>query len=169
MLNLTRKVGESVMIGDDIEVTVSSITRNATAITITGVPHTKRTTLMPGKLFHLREGVGVVLRKSRRGEVRLGFVAPKTLPVHRREVYDRGPRIHTTVGLYPNGDYKVNGVEAEHFLGHLAYNRKFRPGRALFVDGICVLKGIGITDDELDAFVEKAESLKVSVASEEYH
>lgn len=55
--------------------------------------------------------------------------------------------IHTTVGVYPNWKalgsvgYKVNGVLDEHLHGHIDYNRKFRPGRALFVDGVCMNQG----------------------------
>jgi hypothetical protein len=50
-------------------------------------------------------------------------------------------KIHHTRGLYPNGDFKDNGVRAENLESHIDYNRTFRPGRALLVDGKCVLKG----------------------------
>lgn len=48
MLTLTRKVGEVIRIGDDIE---------------------------------------VVVKEIRRGQVRVGIVAPKEVPIHREEVY----------------------------------------------------------------------------------
>jgi len=54
-------------------------------------------------------------------------------------------KIHTTVGLYPSGDYKVNGVDSEDLQGHIDYNTATRFGRALFVDGKCVYKGLGVT------------------------
>jgi hypothetical protein len=55
--------------------------------------------------------------------------------------------IHTTVGVYPNwrflGEhgYKTNGVLPEHLESHIEYNKTFRWGRALFVDGKCVYPG----------------------------
>lgn len=50
MLILTRKVGETLMIGDEIEVTILSLKGN---------------------------------------QVRIGVNAPKEVPVHREEIYDR--------------------------------------------------------------------------------
>ena len=50
MLILTRKVGETLMIGDEIEVTILSLKGN---------------------------------------QVRIGVNAPKDVPVHREEIYDR--------------------------------------------------------------------------------
>lgn len=50
MLVLTRNTGEKIMIGDDVEVTVLSVTGN---------------------------------------QVRLGVEAPKDVPVHREEIYQR--------------------------------------------------------------------------------
>ena len=49
--------------------------------------------------------------------------------------------IHTTIGLYANGSYKINGVRAEDLEDHVEYNKTFRFGRSLFVDGKCVHKG----------------------------
>lgn len=49
MLVLSRKVDESIMIGDDVEVVICDV---------------------------------------RGDKVRLGITAPKTIPVHRREIYD---------------------------------------------------------------------------------
>lgn len=50
MLILTRRVGEAICIGDEIEVRILSI---------------------------------------RGGQTRLGIVAPKAIPVHREEIYER--------------------------------------------------------------------------------
>lgn len=49
--------------------------------------------------------------------------------------------IHHTVGVYPNGSMKTNGVDAKHLKDHIQYNLDYRPGRALFVDGVCVYEG----------------------------
>lgn len=56
-------------------------------------------------------------------------------------------KIITTVGVYANwkslgGDgYVVNGVAEQELSGHVEYNKTFRPGRALFVDGQCLNQG----------------------------
>lgn len=55
--------------------------------------------------------------------------------------------IHTTIGVYANGDYKSNGVESKNLAGHIQYNIKLRPGRALFVDGLCIHKGYLSTEE----------------------
>ena len=49
--------------------------------------------------------------------------------------------IHTTIGVYNNGERKVNGVTTEHLVAHIAYNLRLRPGRAFFVDGLCLNYG----------------------------
>lgn len=51
------------------------------------------------------------------------------------------PKIYSSVGVYPNGDIKTNGVHENNILTHIGYNVFYRPGRALFIDGICVHKG----------------------------
>lgn len=49
--------------------------------------------------------------------------------------------IHTTIGVYLNGDYKVNGVKTENLESHIEYNKEMRFGRALLVDGKVVHLG----------------------------
>ena len=49
--------------------------------------------------------------------------------------------MYTSVGVYQNGQYKVNIVRDEDLENHIEYNRTFRFGRGLFIDGKCVLKG----------------------------
>ena len=49
--------------------------------------------------------------------------------------------MHVTVGAYMNGAYKVNIVEDEDLEDHINYNKTFRFGRGLFVDGKCVNQG----------------------------
>lgn len=48
---------------------------------------------------------------------------------------------HLTLGVYPNGDYKYNVVREEDLQSHIEYNKKFRPGRLLYVDGERVNNG----------------------------
>jgi hypothetical protein len=49
--------------------------------------------------------------------------------------------IHHTVGVYPDGSYKQNGVSAANLAHHIAYNKEYRPGRALFVDKRLIHRG----------------------------
>ena len=49
--------------------------------------------------------------------------------------------IHTTMGVYRNGEKKYNGVPSEYLADHLSYNIFLRPGRALFLDGVCINRG----------------------------
>ena len=46
-----------------------------------------------------------------------------------------------TIGIYLNGDYKLNNVAEEHLEYHIRYNLNHRPGRALVVDGEIVNTG----------------------------
>lgn len=50
-------------------------------------------------------------------------------------------KIHHTRGVYNNGEFKDNGVSAEHLAEHIEYNKTFRFGRALLVDGVVVYNG----------------------------
>jgi hypothetical protein len=49
--------------------------------------------------------------------------------------------IHTTIGIYLDGSYKVNGVQDQDLNSHIEYNKTFRFGRALIVDGKIVHLG----------------------------
>lgn len=62
-------------------------------------------------------------------------------------------KIHTTIGVYLNGDIRLNGVKSENLESHINYNKKNRWGRGLFVDGKCVNKGY--LSDEQVQFYEK--------------
>ncbi|MEA5459106.1 hypothetical protein VB796_08665 [Arcicella sp. LKC2W] len=63
-------------------------------------------------------------------------------------------KIHTTIGVYANGDIKINGVTEEYLESHLEYNRGARPGRSLFLDGKCVQKGY-LSDKTIEEFEAK--------------
>lgn len=49
--------------------------------------------------------------------------------------------MHYTVGVYSNGRYVINVVKDEDFEDHVLYNKTFRFGRGLFVDGKCINQG----------------------------
>ncbi len=49
--------------------------------------------------------------------------------------------IHHTMGVYNDGSRKHNGVTSENLAGHIRYNLRLRPGRAFFVDGMCLNEG----------------------------
>jgi hypothetical protein len=69
--------------------------------------------------------------------------------------------IHTTIGLYANGEKKYNGVANEDLQYHIEYNKKWRFGRALIVDGECVYEGV-VSKDIIDKAVaeQKANPVK---------
>lgn len=50
-------------------------------------------------------------------------------------------KIVTTIGLYPNGNYKTNGVTIKNLLFHIYYNLTMRFGRALIINGIMIYNG----------------------------
>lgn len=77
--------------------------------------------------------------------------------------------VHTTIGLYLNGDFKVNGVLPEHLESHVAYNKSARFGRALFVDGTCVYNGY-LKEDQIKAFEDRIrkENIKQEVCTAPY-
>ena len=49
--------------------------------------------------------------------------------------------MHVTLGAHMNGVYKVNIVRDEDLEYHIQYNKKFRFGRGLFLDGKCINQG----------------------------
>ena len=48
---------------------------------------------------------------------------------------------HISVGVYSNGKYVVNIVKDEDLEWHIKYNKTFRFGRGLFIDGKCINQG----------------------------
>lgn len=68
------------------------------------------------------------------------------------------PTIYTTIGVYANHSYKVNGVSVEHIDSHIDYNITYRPGRALFVNGVCKHKGY-LNDEEIAEFKVKLKDI----------
>lgn len=77
-------------------------------------------------------------------------------------------KIYTTIGVYPNSEIgniasvKVNGVLEEHLKSHIDYNKTWRFGRALFVDGVCVYEGY-VDPEKLKKWAKALESFPVLV------
>lgn len=68
--------------------------------------------------------------------------------------------IHHTMGVYLNGDRVHNGVTSEHLAQHIDYNQTFRPGRAFFVDGVCLNKGY-LTPETVAALIAELQAAPV--------
>ena len=62
--------------------------------------------------------------------------------------------IITTVGIYPDGSFKLNGVAPEHLESHIKYNKEWRFGRALVVDGKIEYSGY-LKDEDIIAVMKK--------------
>jgi hypothetical protein len=77
--------------------------------------------------------------------------------------------IHHTVGVYPNGQYKENGVLPVHLFDHVQYNMFWRPGRALFVDGTLVYAGIMTPESLANAIKTVATLPPVTQCTVPYH
>lgn len=77
--------------------------------------------------------------------------------------------IHTTIGVYANGDFKSNGVSSESLQAHIDYNINYRWGRALIVDGEIVYKGY-LSEERLNEMLEgKLKNIKHTVDTAPYH
>ena len=71
--------------------------------------------------------------------------------------------IHHTRGVYPDGTFKDNGVDSLLLPGHIWYNMKFRPGRALIVDGFCIHESsIGCNEEDIKSAIEATKEPKES-------
>lgn len=60
----------------------------------------------------------------------------------------------TTIGVYNNGDFVINGVSKYDLPLHICYNLVYRPGRALFVNGHLVNRGY-LTEERCEEFIKK--------------
>lgn len=64
--------------------------------------------------------------------------------------------LHVTLGVYTNGQYKYNVVRDEDLESHIDYNKTFRFGRLLYVDGKRVYNGC-IKEECLERYDKIAE------------
>lgn len=76
-------------------------------------------------------------------------------------------KIHTTIGVYLNGDYKINGVSEANLDFHIHYNKTYRFGRALLVDGKVVHRGC-FRESDIPNLEEKFKDIKVDKESKSY-
>jgi len=76
--------------------------------------------------------------------------------------------IHTTIGVYRNGDYKVNGVDSEWLESHIEYNKENRWGRALLVDGKVVYLG-DYKESEREDLEARFKDIKVTIDTRPYN
>lgn len=76
-------------------------------------------------------------------------------------------KIHTTIGVYFNGDFKINGVLPEHLKSHIEYNKNMRFGRALLVDGKVVHLGY-YNESDRKRLEEKFKHIKVDRDTKPY-
>jgi hypothetical protein len=49
--------------------------------------------------------------------------------------------LHTTVGIYSDGSFKLNCVPSKDIVAHIQYNLKMRFGRALILDSFPIYRG----------------------------
>lgn len=59
---------------------------------------------------------------------------------------------YLTLGVYASGQYTYNVVKEEDLETHIEYNKAFRPGRLLYVDGKRVHDGNIKTGENLDIY-----------------
>lgn len=77
---------------------------------------------------------------------------------------------HVSVGVYASGDHVINIVKDEHIIDHIEYNKLFRFGRALFVNGECLNKGY-LKEEDIVKWQDKIKAMNInsSMTSEKYH
>lgn len=63
-----------------------------------------------------------------------------------------------TLAVYANGQYEYNVVKEEDLENHIEYNKTFRFGRLLYVDGERVFDGCVQTKENLDRYDKIAEA-----------
>jgi hypothetical protein len=70
---------------------------------------------------------------------------------HAADVKARGGTLISCIRYYPNGDYRREDRAPEDLDYWISYNRDFRFGNSLFVEGKCVQRGVGFTEEECSA------------------
>lgn len=88
MLILTRRIGESINIGDDILVTILGVKGNTVRIR-TATPELLILTRKLGEDINISNDIIVTILSIKGMQVRLGITAPRSIQVHREEIYLR--------------------------------------------------------------------------------
>lgn len=74
---------------------------------------------------------------------------------------------HITIGVYSDDSYKVNIVKEEDLNSHIEYNKTFRFGRALFVDGLCVNKGY-LSKEKVNEWTDRIKTMNIDKSKPSY-
>ena len=75
---------------------------------------------------------------------------------------------HITIRVYPNKHYVINVVSDEHLKDHLTYNRDFRFGCLVYLDGKRVQNGCRKPEylQEFDDFVKTIDTSAINMNRE---
>ena len=94
MLVISRDVGQAIRVGDDIEVLVTAIDQRTIELVVTRLEVKGRLTtelthrLARDEQIDLSDECTCAVMDIRPPKVRLGITAPKTMSVHRKEVWE---------------------------------------------------------------------------------
>lgn len=88
MLILTRRIGESIIIGDNISLTVSGIKGDLVRIT-SATPKLLLVTKKVTQSITIGHDITVTILSIKGMQVRLGIDAPRSVSIHREEIYQR--------------------------------------------------------------------------------
>ena len=86
MLVLTRRLNESLLIGDDIKITVLNIGKSQIKL---GVNDSEGVTLDLQETITIKDDITVKLVKTDKTQVKLGIEAPENVTINREEVYKK--------------------------------------------------------------------------------
>jgi len=75
--------------------------------------------------------------------------------------------IHTTIGIYPDGSTKTNGVCSQNLAKHIHYNITYRPSRAIILDGYVIYEG-NVASHVIRMIKKKYENVKALIDTEPY-
>lgn len=106
MLILTRRVGESLIVADDVKITIRIIHKNKVKLKIKAPNKVlnqilNNQSLLPkainnielsrniGETLAISNDVKIIVFGVQGNQVRIGVNAPKNIPVHREEIYER--------------------------------------------------------------------------------
>lgn len=87
MLVLTRKLGESIIIGDDIKVTVLNISDDQIYLDVNII--LESLTIHLQESISIKDDIKITVVKIDKTQVKLGIDAPKNVIINREEVYKK--------------------------------------------------------------------------------